>query len=62
MVHGYISDSLEEILALKAEEAGKVLNTEEKEYVCLQFERNSLLRLFPNSEDRDRGGHYQKAS
>ena len=44
---------MEEILALKAEEAGKVLNTEEKEYVCLQFERNSLLRLFPNSEDRE---------
>lgn len=44
---------MEEILALKAEESGKALSTEEEEYVRLQFERNSLIRLFPNSEDRD---------
>ena len=40
-------------LALKAEEAGKVLDAKEEEYVRLQFERNELLQLFPNSESRE---------
>ena len=40
-------------LALKAEEAGKVLDSKEEEYVRLQFERNELLQLFPNSESRE---------
>ena len=43
---------MESIIARKAEEAGKVLDAKEEEYVRLQVERNQLLQLFPQSESR----------
>ena len=43
---------MESIIAHKAEEAGKVLDPKEEEYVRLQVERNQLLELFPHSKSR----------
>ena len=47
-----IQESVESIIARKAEEAGKLLDAKEEEYVRLQVERNQLLELFPDSESR----------
>ena len=46
--------SLEATLGQKAEEAGKELEDDEQEYVRLQFERNSLMRQYPNASDRNK--------
>ena len=40
------------MIARKTEEAGKVLDAKEEEYVRLQVERNQLLQLYPHSESR----------
>merc|ERR1712130_829337 len=46
------SVELESMIARKTEEAGKVLDAKEEEYVRLQVERNQLPQLYPHSESR----------
>ena len=47
-----IQESVESLLASKAEEMGRVLTSREEEYVRLQVERNELVTQFPHSESR----------
>ena len=47
-----IQESVESLLASKAEEMGRVLTSREEEYVRLQVERNEIVTQFPHSESR----------
>ena len=43
-------ESVEALLARKAEEIGRVLTSREEEYLRLQVERNELFLQFPYTE------------
>ena len=49
-----VEPSLEATLVEKAQAAGKELNEFEQEYVRLQFEKNSLMRQYPNASARSK--------